>query len=211
MNGENERKGTAEGRTLWAARLALVCLFLWIPGCVPVSEHPLTDPSSGEKDPGLMGDWFHREGTEVIFLHVGFVKEPGLLRLVMIEYERQGVLKDSEWAGHVSRLDTNRYLNLRPVRPEPDTPGYLIVKYRIEGDRLCISLACEKAFEDAIHAGHLRGAVKKEKLSSTVRITEKPEGLRRFVRENDRRLFPEEACLSRLTLPETPVRQAPPN
>jgi hypothetical protein len=211
MNRHREQRNGKAAGTVARGLLALACLLVGVPGCVPVSVYPLTDAGAGEKDPGLMGDWFHREGREVLFLHVGFVKEAGLLRLVMIEYDRQGVLKDSEWTGHISRLDGNRYLNLNPVRPEPETPGYLFVKYRIDGDRLCVSLASEKAFEEAIAAGRLRGVVKKDGASSSVLITEEPAGLQRFVLENDRKLFPEESCLSRLSLPETPDPRSPRN
>ncbi len=199
------------GKGLVPVVLLLICagLALRMIGCVPYSKHPLTDMRADEKDPRLVGDWYHAEGGETMHLHVGYGKKPGSLRFVMVETDRDGVLDLTRWKGHISRLDGNRYLNVIEVPPDPNTPGYLFVKYRIEGGRLCLSLVSDKGFEEAILAGRLRGNVRKEKYGSTVFITEGQKGLQRFVRENVQELFPDESCLTPLRLPETTDRKGP--
>jgi hypothetical protein len=192
---------------------AILLIFAWFAlrmiGCVPYSKHPLTDRKANEKDPRLIGDWFHVQGGETLHLHVGHGKQPGSLRLVMVEQDSDSVLDLTRWTGHISRLDGNRYLNVEEVPPDPNTPGYLFVKYRIEGDRLCLALASDQKFQEAIQAGRLQGNVRKEKYGSTVFITEKQKGLQPFVRENVQELFPDESCLTRLQLPETTALKAP--
>jgi hypothetical protein len=176
-------------------------LSLGVLGCVPVSEQPLTEPSAAEKDPRLMGDWYHRDGGESVHVHVGFQEKSGLLRLFMIDYDRDGDLDLSEWRGHISRLNGNRYLNLRQVQCEREEPGYIFVKYRIEGDRLCVSFPASRVWADAVSDGSVQGRLDRKKGYTSVHITEGRNGLQRFVREQDEKLFPEESCLQRLRLP----------
>jgi len=192
----------------------IICLVLFLRalGCVPVSEHPLTEPDAAERDPRLMGDWYQQGEDESVQVHIGFREETGGLRLLMVDYDRDGKLDLSEWKGHISRLDGNRYLNLKDVRCGQEERGYLFVKYRIEGDRLCVSLASNRAWEAAVAEGRIQGRLDRKKGVRSVHITEGPEGLRRFVREQDRRLFPEESCLQRLRLPvmnPPPVKPGP--
>jgi len=184
------------------------CLLLCLPGCVPTSRFPLTDRDPREADPGLMGDWFHREKEEVLHLHVGRGKLAGSLRLVLVEVDSDGLLDLTRWTGHVSRLGQDRFLNLIEVPPETESPGYIFVKYRVAGDRLCLSLASNKGFEEAVRSGRLRGIVEEAHYGNTVTVTEEQAGLQRFVRENLRDLFPEESCMTRLSLPESPSQAA---
>jgi len=189
--------------------LLAACLLLPPAGCVPTSRFPLTDRDPLQADPGVTGDWFHREAGQTLHLHVGRGKQPGSLRLVLVEVDADGLLDVTRWIGHVSRLGSHRFLNLIEVPPETATPGYLFVKYRVQGDRLCLAVASNKGFEEAIRAGRLRGSVEEEPYGSKVRVTEEPEGLQRFVLENAGALFPEESCLDRLPLPAASASATP--
>lgn len=182
-----------------------VLSIIFMMGCIPYADHPLTDPDKEKIDAAILGTWFWKEKSETGYIHIGLDEQSGLLRVVMAELKTKGELEISEFGGHTSFVKENKYLNLKWVRPaESKFDGYMIVKYKATLDTLGIGFMDGRVVEKAIEAKELNGSVKKGKWFSTIRITENPKKLQAFVMESDKELFPEMQYLKKLNLPTRP-------
>lgn len=167
-------------------------------GCVPYSDNPLTDPSEQVLDSSISGSWFWKEDNESGYVHIGLDKESNLLRVVMLEFDKNGELNVSEFSGHTSSWEDNKYLNLRWVCPADENPGYLLVKYQVRDERLGISLMDGSVAEKAIKDGLLKGEVGDDDRSWSIHITEEQGKWQQFIGRNDKELFREMVYLRRL-------------
>ena len=184
--------------------ITFLCIF--IGACIPYSDNPLTDPNSEKMDSVIYGTWFWKEEHESGYIHVGLDEESKLLRVVMLDIDAVGHLDISEFSGHTSVLGNNKYLNLKWIRPADEVPGYLFVKYTVEGESLAFSLIEFDIVENAIKDGSLKGSIDEDKGGSPFRVTEvhvteEQKKLQEFVVRNDKELFKEKTHLYRLTLP----------
>ena len=185
-------------------------LFIFALGCIPYSDNPLTAPGAEKIDLSILGTWFWTNDKESGYIHIGLDRKSRLLRLLMLELERDGELEVSEFSGHTSSLGGNRYLNLKWLHPAQDDPsGYMFVKYGVNPDSLGIALMDCDVVETAIEKGSLRGKVEKHGESLSVRITEGQEKLRKFILRNDKKLFPEMKYVKKLVLPNERSDQTP--
>ena len=182
--------------------LAILFMVIFLGGCVPYSDNPLTDPNSEKIDAAILGTWFWNEESDSGFVHIGLNKESKLLQVIMIEHDKDGTIDVSEFNGHTSSLGNNKYLNLKWVRPADEPKGYLLIKYSTEGESLAISLLNAKMIENAIKEGCLKGTVGKEKYAYSLSITEEQKKLQPFVLKHDKELFQEKNNLNRLNLPQ---------
>jgi len=180
--------------------LAIVVMVIFLGGCVPYSDNPLADPNSEKIDTAILGTWFWNEENDSGFIHIGLNKESKLLRMIMIEHDKDGTIDVSEFNGHTSSLGNNKYLNLKWVRPSDEPKGYLLIKYSTEGESLAISLLNAKVVENAIKGGSLKGTVGKGKDACSLSITEEQKKLQQFVLKHDKELFQEKSNLNRLNL-----------
>jgi len=180
--------------------LAIVVMVIFLGGCVPYSDNPLADPNSEKIDTAILGTWFWNEENDSGFIHIGLNKESKLLRMIMIEHDKDGTIDVSEFNGHTSSLGNNKYLNLKWVRPSDEPKGYLLIKYSTEGESLAISLLNAKVVENAIKEGSLKGTVGKGKDACSLSITEEQKKLQQFVLKHDKELFQEKSNLNRLNL-----------
>ena len=180
--------------TTWGSITLLLAL---LSGCVPYSEYPLTAPREQTLDRSIFGAWSWRGTNESVYLHIGRDEDSGLLRVVMLDFDRESNLEVSEFSGHTSLLEDRRYLNLRWNPPNRETSGYLFVKYTVSGDTLGISLLDRNTIETAIHNGELKGEIVKGRWVSSVTLTDIPENLRRFFGKHDDALFGEIKYLSK--------------
>ncbi|MBW1744761.1 MAG: hypothetical protein JRJ47_15255 [Deltaproteobacteria bacterium] len=105
----------------------------------------------------------------------------------MLEFDKNWELEASEFSGHTSSLEGNKYLNLSPAN-EP--PGYIFTD----------------AVEKGIDNGFLNGEVKRGKWSSSIHITEGQKELQQFILKNDKALFPETKYLQKLKMPDNPIK-----
>ena len=165
--------------------ITAVFFLLILTGCIPQSDNPLTDPQKQPIDTSLFGTWFWRDNNEIGYLHFGLDQASKLLRVMMIVFKGNGNLEVSEFTGHTSAVNHNKYLNLKRVRPVSNITSYIFVKYKVKDNSLGVSLPASEVYEQAIKNGSLNGIVKK----GIFRISEKPEGLRRFIIQNDKDLF----------------------
>ena len=86
---------------------------IFVLGCVPYSDNPLTTPGKEQIDSAIFGTWFWKDDNESGYIHIGPDKKSKLLRLLMLEFDRNGELAVSEFSGHTSSLEGSRYLNLK--------------------------------------------------------------------------------------------------
>lgn len=176
--------------------VTIIVMLMFLGGCVPYSENPLTDPNSEKIDSAILGTWFWNEESDSGFIHIGVNKETKLLQVMMIEQDKDGSIDVSELHGHTSSLDNNNYLNLKWIRPVDEPRGYLLIKYSMQGERLAISLMDNEVVKNAIKEGSLKGTV------GEGNITEEQKKLQEFVLKRDKELFQEKSYLNRLSLPQ---------
>jgi hypothetical protein len=172
-------------------------------GCVVYSDNPLTDPGEQDIDSSIIGTWFWREKNETGYLHIGLDEDLKALRIVMVDFDEDGELDTSQFAGHTSSLGENKYLNLFPSN---DPGGYMLVKYSVNKNTFGIAMMSTDAVKEAINSGLLSGEVRKDKWSSSIRITEEKKRLQQFIIRNDKTLFPETKYLEKLHTAGNPVR-----
>ncbi|HJX30411.1 MAG TPA: hypothetical protein VJ624_00960 [Thermodesulfobacteriota bacterium] len=182
--------------------VTILFMVIFLGGCVPYSDNPLTDPNCEKIDAAILGTWFWNEESDSGFVHIGLNKESKLLQVIMIEHDKDGTIDVSEFNGHTSSLGNNKYLNLKWVRPADEPKGYLLIKYSTEGESLTISILNAQVIENAIKEGSLKGTVGKEKYAYSLSITEEQKKLQQFVLKHDKELFQEKSNLNRLNLPQ---------
>jgi len=190
--------------------LSTLLSVVFVLGCVPYSDNPLTAPTKEQIDASVLGTWFWKDENESGYVHIGLDEESKLLRLIMLDFDRDGDLEASEFSGHTSSLEGNTYLNLKWVRPKQDEiTGYMFVKYIASSDSLGLALMDSKVAEKAIKNGLLKGQVKKGNWSSSIHIEEGQKELQEFFAWKDKELFPEMKHLPRLELPNHRSEQTP--
>ena len=183
--------------------LLTTILIIFTQGCIPHSDKPLTDPEQETIDAAIMGTWFWNEEGETGYVHIGFDDESKLLRVIMLDTDRENRLDESEFLGHTSSIDGNRYLNLKYVRPaQTEITGYLFIKYTADANALGIAIMDRKLTETMIINGSLKGQVNQNDMFAPVHITDDQIQLQEFVRQNDKELFTEMKYLQKLYLPE---------
>jgi hypothetical protein len=187
------------------ATLSIICVL----GCIPHSDNPLTDFNKQEIDSSILGSWYWKDENETIYVHIGRGEESKLLRVVMLDIDAHGDLEVSEYSGHTSSLEGNKYLNIKLVRPAPDKiVGYMFVKYKLASDSLGFSLMDSRVAEKAIRDGALKGEVTKGKWISSIHITEGQKELQNFIVRKDKELFQEMKYLARLELTSSSINQS---
>jgi len=172
---------------------------LGIIGCVPVSDYPLTLSGNQKLEMSLIGTWWGGEGDEISYVHIGQMESSAYLHVLCVQIDKKGSLERMEFSGHISSIAGNTYLNLTAINKQGAmNTDYLLVKYQQSGDTCHFALMSQKVTRQAIEKGRLRGKVKSNLWSSSVRITEGPEKLRQFVLNRDKELFEERVRLDRL-------------
>ncbi|MBU1564013.1 MAG: hypothetical protein KJ630_00120 [Proteobacteria bacterium] len=166
-------------------------------GCIPYSDNPLTAPDNNGPDPAILGTWFMHEKGETVFLHMGIDEKTKGLRLVMVEFQKDGEVKTSELIGHTSRLGSYTYMNLLWDRPAEPEAGYLFVKYQIVGERIGLGLIRSDAVEKAVREGSIRGIIDETQKTKFVQLTDSAEQLREYVQKHDAELFEELQWMNR--------------
>lgn len=197
------QNGCRTGRSRVVHWIFFAIGFALISGCVPYSEHPLSAPGQEDLDNRLYGTWYTKDDKETVFCHFGFKTKSGLLDIMMVDLNANGEVEYAEFNGHSTVIDGASYLNLKEVKAEEGSEGYVIVKYTFDEKGLAICIIDSDVVEKAIAAGEIKGEIKKERSSYSVKLKDEPEKLRAFVQKRDKELFPEMHHMSRLQAPET--------
>ncbi len=191
-------------KNIWVrlSNLLVPVCFILVAACVPVSDHPLTEPDPAKLDQSVFGTWYWRDSSSTGFVHMGKDEKTGLLQVYMVELKNDGDVDLSEFSGHTSEVGQGKYFNLKGELSESEPEGYIFVKYRIDRDEMSFSLPELDAVEKAIEEGKLAGEVAKGQFLNDVHITDKPENIRKFFTET-KDLFQEETHLKRLKVETT--------
>lgn len=195
------RAAAEKMRRAVAARLLLLALPALAAACVPDSRHPLTSFDSGTIDADLYGSWYWSDDQESGYLHFGREPASRKLLLLMVEISQDGELAFTEMQGHSSRLGDNRYLNLRFAQPQDGIDGYLLIKYEITPKGLGVAFMDPGVVEKDIAAGEVAGRAEQSGQFTAIKLTDSPQGLQQYFRDNDKVLFADVKFLSRLELP----------
>ena len=177
-----------------------ICLATLLSGCIPYSDNPLTAPDTQGLDSAILGTWFFNEEGETVFLHIGIDEKAKGLRVIMVEFAKDGEVKASELIGHTSRLEKYTYMNLRWDQPADPEAGYLFVKYQVAGGRIGLGLLRSEAVEKAIREVLIKGIIDETQKSKSAQLTDSSEQLREFVEKHDAALFEELKWMTRLDL-----------
>jgi hypothetical protein len=177
--------------------IRLLFVVVMVSGCIPYSDNPLTAPGEQPLDQAVMGTWFLHDDDDTVFLHAGVDWETKGLRLVMVEFHKDGELKTYVLVGHTSRVGNQSYMNLRWDQPDEPDKGYLFVKYNRMGEQFGFALANVDAVEKAINEGAARGKIVRGQ-GASVTLTDSSERLREFVQKHDKDLFEEIQYMNRL-------------
>lgn len=186
-----------------------VCLAAILNGCIPYSDNPLTTADNQGPDPAILGTWFFSEEGETVFLHIGIDEKTKGLRLVMVEFQKDGEVKTSELIGHTSRLEKHTYMNLRWDQPPDPEAGYLFVKYQVVGERIGLGLIRSEAVEKSIREGLIKGKIEETQKNKSAQLTDSSEQLREFVQKHDAALFEELKWMDRLDLAKGHASDSP--
>lgn len=183
-------------------RNLLICFFtICFLGCVPYADIPLTDPAEQPLDAHLLGTWYWKVESDSGYLHIGLDEAGKMLRLMLVEFDRDGKMAATEFYGHTSKLKDRTYLNLKRVHPEDKEPGYLFIKYSLKSGSLGISIMNAQVVAKDIENGVLKGTVTKEQWTSNIHITATREALQQYILTHDGSLYSEVNYLPRVELP----------
>lgn len=182
-------------------KVILLSLLIFISGCIPFFDHPLTDADKSKIDADIIGTWFWKDRNETGYIHIGLVQDTNLLKIILLEVDQNNKIKTTEFWGHTSSLAANKYLNLKSIHPENNISGYLIIKYQTSKFALTMSLMSTTKISKAVNDGLLKGELSDSGLMASVRISAEQRKLQDFILKNDATLFKETTCLQRLRLP----------
>lgn len=188
-------------------RLAFLPLLLVmaLAGCKVDSTHPITPVASAQPDIALYGVWRHRAQGELTYVHIGPAFSLGdaaagakaRTRIVVIDHKANGLTDDS-YDAYVSRVGSQRYLNV--VQVDAGKPvGFIFVRYtRIDANTLRFSTMDEDALKAAIRAGSIKGTIRGEGLASETTITATSAEIEEFFGREGPKLFATPLVLRRV-------------
>lgn len=172
------------------ARTALgfvLCLILI--GCDD-SKNPLSDPQASKADERLVGVWLEEESEACYFIGDAGAKFPeGVMRIVAVTLRDGKLDSPADYLAYPTVLGDKTYLNLviddEQVRRLGDkgwktdvVECYTFLRYQLDGDKLVVWLIDEKAKEEAIKSGKVKGLIEP---NEPARFTDTTENIARFV------------------------------
>ena len=155
-----------------------VSLCLCASGCD--SKNPLSDPQTSKADERLAGVWRYRSGDDDVYYHVGHAGEkfPAcMMRVVAVKHNKKNVEPPFEFLLFPTVLGDQSYLNVvvgtdeKPIKnlddngwKAADVQGYMLYKYKFDGDKFMAFGVDEEAKRKAIKSGKVKGVAEPNKL-----------------------------------------------
>jgi hypothetical protein len=169
-----------------AASAFAVLLALALGGCLVQSGAPLSPLGRLPADSPLLGTWIHSDKDEASYFHCG--NEGNFAKVIEVDLRKNdGGVKSETYLLATTSVDGRSYLSLQ--LPGDGPKKYLWMKYQFTGkDKLTLWFADDKFLAEAVKSGALPGTVKPDAIPR-VFLTADAERLRRFVGENDARIF----------------------
>jgi hypothetical protein len=205
--------------------LALLPVSMLLAGCDD-SKNPLSNPEDAKADTRLAGVWrtqeAYSEDMEVAYAHIGVTRDElphGVMGAVLIGHEKDGTMSGAaEFLLFPTTIGKNTYLNVAPGDNEQRTllkkngwksiAGYVLFRYKIEGDTLLLWKMDPDAKERAIDNKKVKGEIKEGFLIDMNRITDTTENVARFVATAGDDLFAKKAIRFDRVKSETDKRDA---
>ena len=125
------------------ARPVLACAALVLAGCPLVSDQPLSDPAAARVDPALVGAW-NTKDPETGELHTLTFLAFNEHELVAFAPGISGGRVDA-FRVFVTPIEGERFLNVQELGT--GSSGWFLIRYRLEADRLVLSVIDEGLFE----------------------------------------------------------------
>jgi hypothetical protein len=164
-------------------------LCLIVTGCSD-SKYPLSDPQTSTADERLIGTW--RRGND--YFHVGHAGKDfpkGVMQVVEVRHDARRGDVSPTWLMFPTTLGDKHYLNVAwpgGERWKPETvQSYVLLKYRVDGDKLVVLSTYAQAKARAIRGGKIKGLA--PDWSSHPLFTDTTENVARFVVEADDTLW----------------------
>ena len=157
----------------------LLILMLLLNACVLSSKQPLSEEAQASWDKRLLGVWYWQEDNEIVYLHIGQLKDSNGLRVILVEHQKSGI-KQAEYRGHVTQLQIGQILNLRGLK-KGKYSDWLFARYTISSDgSLSLSFALPKAGIKPITTGQLKGKINKGQFLTSVTLNDEGSKIRTF-------------------------------
>jgi len=159
---------------------------LFLGRCLVQSDAPLSPLARLPADSPLLGTWVHRARDEVTYFHCG--NQGASARVIEVDLRtNDGGVKSETYLLAVTSVDGKNYLSIQ--LPGDGPPRYLWMKYRLTGnDALTLWFAEDEFVTAAVKSGAIPGTVKPDGVPRVLLSADR-ERLRRFVGENDARIF----------------------
>jgi hypothetical protein len=189
----------------------LVCLGLLVglTGCIPESQHPLSDPQQAVQDAGLHGVWtLTSPNGDVQYLHIAaeppkegsMAPEPGAMRSWLITHSAKNRQVSNPFGASffTSQVGNGTYANvLMPFETDPERATkpktYWLIQYRVDGNALEVTSCDLQGVAALIDSGLLHGSVVREAAQiKAVTLSDSTAELGRYLREQGSdKFFPE--------------------
>jgi hypothetical protein len=164
-------------------------LFFLLTGCDD-SKNPLSDPQASKADEWLVGVWWDGD----VYYHIGHAGEQfpaGMMRIVEVKHTQGKLAPPQEYLAFPTVLGDKAYLNVVIGEKEVNrldekgwtmeaVDSYTFIKYQVDGNKLVAWAIDEKAKEQAITGGKIKGVTEKDK---PAKFTDTTENLAHFVAE----------------------------
>ena len=167
--------------------------------CMPVSRHPLSDPSKSKADPLITGQWQYKNEGKDILIRIGAspsAKCPGCMRAITEERGEGGETETLCADFFLTPIGEKRLVNV-PLSGEKmdfkscgqDKPwiGYLFFQYELAGEKkLALSPINYPELMTGVRNGELQGEWKQHSGGSkTLQVLTSPgEKLRKYIQKN---------------------------
>ena len=183
------------------------CLFL--SGCMPESDQPLSDPKDAVIDQRLLGVWLwigedESEGG-LSFMHF-VANNQQIIDVVIVGHPVSDGASVSGYKVFTTTSGSQNYLNIKEWSPEKDevSKNYMFARYEISGQDILTIWVMEglDTIIEAIEAGRLKGRIEKGRYISDATITDNSVKIIEFIQgANQQELFGEGSHFRKLQLP----------
>ena len=165
--------------------LALAGLCLLSLGCDVVFVRPLVVPKEAVADKRLVGRWLVRAGKDEGYVTI---KQSGH-KLVVASVTAKGLKNKLMPEFYTFACNGQNFMvaDYKATVKDKRYPGYMLVKYRLEGETLSLSLPHPAAFQAALKEGKLHGTAG-EAFDSTI-ITDPAQTVWQFLCAADEKSF----------------------
>lgn len=136
-------------RNPWlACAVVVVAATVW-PACLVISVHPAYEAESLGFDPGLVGTWQDADDNASMTI------ERGEWKSYRVHYVHP--IEEGDLTGYLTAVDDTPYLDLMPGRGADRgsfvIPVHIVLRVRLEGDRLELTPLSYDWFSDRLRSG----------------------------------------------------------